>query len=799
MIFKNKKRKSGVTIIEMMIVISISAMLIASFLQFVIRTLEDDRIDKFANDVTKVVQGVMRRLDRDNPDFSHWITTYNQEVSAPFAGAYPRGSMGTAPIKDVTDTYIHWSDNESMTKSLLRNFLVGSEYKTDRCGGWEAQDGGVPGGALENRETALIPCSLWQTGDNVMIPFEINMQAIAIGADNQLSDFIIYIDMRNELTDENQKNGSGIIGGVKLERYIQRHLKKEIIGSQSITWVSDIGDIDNQGDDIGFVGNQAISCGVAIRNGNDCFLKVHLDTTSTTNDRYLKVDGTNDMRAAISFSESDAVPSQKCIRWIQNGAIWELDTEGGVPEVDCGLWGGFDSPDSVDSVVDITSTENLFITPRDSSGVPVTNLCRLYEADNSNDQNIGHFANDTGLETPCGLTHDGSVVQLVTNEVHIDKMYAEDLMVQDIRSNRVKIKYDPTNYANNVLLEIINDDPISPNNNIFTINSNGVINVGSDVSPAEFNVNGNVNITNDLTVNRHSYFELDGNGELVQFNINTDTNITIANNPITSGVYDNEEGTKSHLNDTNLYGNNNFLGINITNGSTSNGFAINTDKDLYVNAEHNVMINSGKNISLNADDRLNIDSNVFITGENKFYSNRSSLRDRSVESLSGNTEKFSDLESNISKNRNFEFVTRDYISHFENISSNLSIKSVSLVGGAGSTVLQKPNCLEFIDTSLSSFESPYYGTTIYDDVNADPDLGYNYARIILIPVWFKTYSYGFGDNQAYTHHAVDSASDQWEVFNYLSGEGLSGTGAREDGAGSSLAMIYCDYSSVNFN
>ena len=72
-------------------------------------------------------------------------------------------------------------------------------------------------------------------------------------------------------------------------------------------------------------------------------------------------------------------------------------------------------------------------------------------------------------------------------------------------------------------------------------------------------------------------------------------------------------------------------------------------------------------------------------------------------------------------------------------------------------------------------------------------------QVLLIPMYFKTYNSAFGDNQVFSQHAAHSSSTTWDIYLYLSGEGAFGTGAREDGAGGSPAMVMCDYSSINFS
>lgn len=139
-----------------------------------------------------------------------------------------------------------------------------------------------------------------------------------------------------------------------------------------------------------------------------------------------------------------------------------------------------------------------------------------------------------------------------------------------------------------------------------------------------------------------------------------------------------------------------------------------------------------------------------------------------------------------------EVVTYDFARMLDDTSSDVQIVGIDKIEGEF-TQITKPDCLDFThDTNyLTPDHNPYRGMVLPS--------GESLARLVMSPIYFKTFNESFGDNQIYAQHGVHSSPTTWDVFLYLSGEGAFGTGAREDAAGSSLAMLICDYSSIDFS
>jgi prepilin-type N-terminal cleavage/methylation domain-containing protein len=784
----NKSSKHGVTLIEMMLVLALSTVLIVSFLQWQTAQFKDQRIDKFTNDISKIFISVQKRLTKDTADWNRWEQTHEEMYSlngfVPWAGSFPIADIGTAPVFDNAGDTIIFDDNEAFVKGFLRNYLVGHLYPTARCGGWEAQRDPATLLYTETNTTAYVPCSLFQSGNSVIVPFEIKMSALLVGdtASGTFSDFALYIDMENDLTSKTKAGGvGGFTSGRRLMEYIDKHFKEEIIGTQFVELISSRGDLDDINDDVFFPSSPSVGCIRALTDANpatECYLRVRLDTTDATNDIYLRTDGSNDMLAAISFKTAASANSQQCVRWEEVGAAWNATLQ------DCGIWGGNDSL-TVESVMDYNSSNKVFITGVDGGGVPIDYQCFYYTvADKNND----HYSNVGGTVTPCGLMEDGTVVQLVADDAFVGMIHAEDVIAQELRSSSIRVQYDPAYSAN--LLSLIDDAGV----NIFSVNNVGDFVYGDPALLSDVLVNGAVTVTDGLTVSKDTFFGLNQNGELVQFSTQSTggatQSISLGDQDIASPSFDSVKGTDISLG--NAMGTRSYLGLNVTTGGIGEGFAIISDGDIYTSSTGDTIIDAEESVSIKALDGIYLEDDVLVTGTNRIYANTSSLRDSNVETLTGGGS-FEALTA--AQKQNFELATRDYVAHVENMQGGVSLRNVVLATGA---TITKPDCLDFLDEANNTASNPYFGTALLASKIAGVVTGESISRILLIPVWMKTYSYGFGDNQAYTHHAINVNATTWEVYNYLSGEGLTGTGAREDAAGQSLALLYCDYTGIDF-
>jgi hypothetical protein len=778
-------------------------MLITSFLQITAKNIKNSSIEKTGNDIAKVMQSAMRRLEHDGVLYSWWETTY--------------ATSTVKPTGYVLDDYMEWRTSDEVVDGLLRQNFVGMNNPS--CGtvgvNWDPVDDNGQNDGLGNEtdsaRTALTPCSLWR----IDIPFGLEVTALLKNinvAENEVSDFVLYFDLSNsELYNKANRNGvgrTGVVDLVRLRRAVDNSLKKELIGSQHVYFgTKGLISTDTTDDvDFGTFGtSEAMNCLTELNAGRECMLITHLDITDTANDRYLRVDGSNDMRASISFAENGTT-RQTCAHWTKTGGAWASEM------IDCGIIGGADSSTLADfdghtqTVTNEVMTEGIHIVVQDETGpvpVDVTHLCSQFT--NSGTKEDGYVSGIL-IDTPCGFIVNkaggvgNEIVQVISDEAFIGKVFASDIMVQDIRANKLSIKYDPL--YDTVLMNIVDD----VDSKILQINKDGIIELGDNgATPlaADFIVHGDSTVDGtsivrgDFNAEANSFFQIDSNtGEMVQIQVGgaiSNGNLTMGSTTIADqrGITDDITGTVHGFGGTTSQ--KNYLGISLNGMSASvDGFVIDSAKDLALQAQGHVNVSATDNVNLNAGNRVNINSDTLLTESNQIFASLSTYRNRTIEQLTAGATTFDGLAAN--EKDLFSYVTKDYVDHAFNMQSPLVLREVVQVE-TGPVTIDKPDCFDFVDQANNTISNPYFGKAIM----TNPAAGQTFARILLVPSWFKTYNSGFGDNQAYTHHAIHLNGSQWEVYQYLSGEGLTNTGAREDGAGSSLALLYCDYTGVDFD
>lgn len=198
---------------------------------------------------------------------------------------------------------------------------------------------------------------------------------------------------------------------------------------------------------------------------------------------------------------------------------------------------------------------------------------------------------------------------------------------------------------------------------------------------------------------------------------------------------------------------------------------------------------TGSVMRLESEQRLELSANdgVATAQGTTLHTARSTLRNDWFGASGINTDALKSLS---------EVVTADMAKYLDDTSSPIQIVGIDRIEGEFAT-LTKPNCLAFaLDSNYSSPDANPYRDII---TQAEAATGHSYARLVLIPIFMKTFNAAFGDNQIYSQHGVHSSPTTWDIYLYLSGEGAFSTGAREDGAGASLAMSMCDYSGLNIS
>tara|TARA_B100000700_G_C15063722_1_gene868076 strand:- start:28166 stop:30562 length:2397 start_codon:yes stop_codon:yes gene_type:complete len=792
----NNKNNKGLTLIEVLLAISIGAVAIFGFLEWQRSFMIGQRIETASKNIAELPQAVMRRVHHDGYDYSLWEGTYTT--------ATPK------PTQYSADDYMLWEGYENINESLIQNFLVAQ--RNEQCGvinqSWNPKndDGTLDGGnETEIESTALVNCSLFANRSPMDLEFDalIKNDPVNVG---YISGFRLYINFENSTI----FSGSETRGGsdtdfnniATLLEDLNNNLSPDLAGSQAV-FLADKGAVETDLNDDNEL--TVVECYQAIDSGNECFVVLDLDFAGTNNQQFLRTDGDNSMFAPIDFAKDGA---DFAADNLQRCAYWEDDGAGNwtARDVDCGLYGGSyqingNDPDKTQAVTNDTQTENLYITYRDGTdstqkSTQVQNLCQLKEVVNGNtveddgaNETDNFLLNTIATESPCGIMRNGDIIQLVTDRAYVKTVMGNNIVAEDFKGEKLILRDDPSNGGDMFIVED------SSGNDIFTISKTGSI-VANDVGSTTYRWDGDTTFNGTLTANNDALFNSNVTMDLEDAERFVITNGTKGQLVFNNNIADPRNGELSNesFKDSGSSQSSNYFGVNFS-GTGGNGLAIISDEDSLIYGQKDLTIKGEESTNIESGGDINIGSDggkVKITGENSVYGGKSTFQNRTISEISGNanSNNVDELPADMNPN-NFEFATMDYIKHLENLQSRIHLRYTNMVDSVNA-VIPKPHCLDFVENDPDGI---YKNTSIAS--NASPTDGRSLARIILVPLVMKTYNSAFGSNQAYTHQADDDGN-QWKIYQFLSGEGYTGSGAREDGVGTSIAMVYCDYSGIDF-
>ena len=765
----HRSKKSGLTLIEVILALSVAAVVIVNVILFLAELSYKERLKITAGNIMTINSGLMRKIQHDGNDILRFVDPDNDgtvDISATDVGGISSGSYD--------QNYIYW-DQDDYVDLFLNETMVPNEA-CDGSGTWIPKDSAT-GSAI--RTVPLIPCGIYEDG----LPFGLEFRGVLIkdsnpaNYDEGIGRFTTFINFDNSevynrsgfLSGNTNQNANNII---QFMNYLEARQSADLYGTQSVELVR----LDTAGDYMGgFQENVEPSDCFLSGGANTCEIAVHINFTGGNNQQFLRTDGTNGMLAPLSFTMSGADSRQgdmqTCARWVRNGANWEQDL------VECGLHGGlgnsvedndadgFADEGGVKNVTSEVSTDGLYITYRepgrdefDDGQYPYPNaLCDVYPSPG------GNFIDDLGVpsQVPCGIYNTSTdptdpSVQVIADSQTIEDLYSQNIRAVDITARKLRVKEG----ADPEIFTLIDD----ADNSIYVVEDMGGNNFRFSAT-GNYVQNGNMFISQGLTVDGTTLLndDLTVNGD-VTFNLEDRFDINIASDGVGSSF-----DSYNYI-DTTGYGvSGNYMSLGSTIG---NGLFL-TGSNTVIDGTQSVTIKSPEIIT---------DGTLIVPDGSETYSEVSSFNGGDVQDYTTANAEQRSLRS---------FVTKDYVKHLENISSDIVLKYVN-VATPTSSYMDKPNCLDFVNSDPENTEL-YAGT----DAATNFGNGEDYARIMLLPISFKTYSNAYGSNQFYTHHAQD-VSTGWEIYFYLSGDGAVGTGAREDGAGTSIAMVYCDYSSIDF-
>jgi hypothetical protein len=775
MLFKGKKKynlfsrkQRGVTIIEMILVMSIAIPLILGWLLLQNTAAKNAQIKRLGEQFAEITHAISVRTNHDGFDYSLWQTNGSRV--------------------DDTNDYIVWDDTDEVAEDLFRKYLVAFQNPTcgDATEGWNPEDEVIDNiGTIAPNDTmessALLPCSFY----NPVNPFGIELRAVLNKSTNKshVGKFSLYINLANsKLFDLDNKDA--LLSIRKLVIASQQASKPNIHGLLDI-YLGKVGDINDIDDDehVGVGGkNDNLTCMKNLIAGDECTLIVSLNFEGSSNFDHLEVNGSNSMFASINFSAGLAGGAQRCVWWQKPDDGTNLGVNETAPvaawtakEVDCGIHGGNDSPTYVEAVMDNQYADRFLVGNKANLG----HMCRVYEAD-ANGQFIDIAVTDPNYKTPCGILTNGDVIQLATEEAFIGQAYIKDLVVQDIFSNTLEIQqstaarnaiendgkglnalteYDPADVS--ILINVLDEGRVEQ----FTVDSQGNTHVLGELEIDELaTFHADVIMEKNLTVSEATTFKMDNGTDIVYgTGIGSAGSLTF-NNDTNFDIY-----TSTGLN-LNILASQGILNMQGENGA--NVIVDNNDLTLE---------NNDTTGSIN----LNAAGDVVMDAQGGIYTTRNMVNQEIL------SRTVFDAQSTTAK-KDYQLLNYGFGKYLEDKTGNINIRSTVAISSGNNNIVNKPDCLDFV----SSNPDRYTNTEALTMANNNE--GYNLARLFILPLYFKTYAAALGNNQIFSQHAVHNSSTEWEVYMYLSGEGIQGTGGREDAAGSGIGMIICDFNGINF-
>jgi hypothetical protein len=641
----------------------------------------------------------------------------------------------------ATGATLSWEADD--LDEFLTDYLVGRE--SPACGnlasGWNpVNSAGLPdeGEPTSMERAELVDCNSLRG----RLPYNIQLEAaLSPEPNDSVAIFNLYLVMNDVNFGPKNSPENNILNYTQLQQALMSELQDNANGITNVNFGvrNNIGDI---GDDVFYTTTE---CSNRLTAGDACDIIVSVDFAGTTNGLNKRTDNQDYFLDDVTFGQNVGGVRQTCAYW-ERDAAGPAGWSGSI--VDCAIKAGV-GDDDVRLVFDAAQAGEFIVTNQGPAQVDIEHLCPLYQLEDEVN-NLGVLVapavpND---RSPCGILKDGNIVQLITDRAFVGRLYSENMIAESVYASKLDLF---SNGNGDLMIQVFDQTQTVV---VFLIDNNGNAIVGGDLDvDGDATFNTTASVTGTFRALSNAEFAMTAGSE-VSFGEGGNSGIVMSRNGAgtftieTSGVQ-----------------------FEILAGLNDQGIALGTNST--------------------GDVEVRIKANNGIISENgtTFHSAKSTLRNSLFDAAGDG------ITTNEEKSLS-ELVTADMAKMLDDTSSPIQIAGVDRVEGAFTT-LTKPDCLWFTeDANYSSPDANPYREIIDSGVLSS---GESYARLILLPMYFKTYNSAFGDNQIYAQHASHSGDTTWDIYLYLSGEGAFGTGAREDGAGGSLAMTLCDYSSVDFS
>jgi hypothetical protein len=375
---KNLNKIKGLTLIEVMVLMSLILGFILIFLNMDMATNEKQNTRKIGTQLNMIVSAVDKRISIEGKSFGYW-------------------KNGTS-----------WSGPQF--KDFLRQELIGANNTT--CGnpskGWKptvdmadldikSQEGKAVDLMHQNAlKGKLIPCTLW-----TVYPYDIVPSAkITSDANNNLASVVLSFKFAND--------ADWIKGFSKFNEsysFAKEEKNTTLLTTKSFYYTNASQNIIDM--------NQCMTL------KNQCSMNLKISVgSSSTDDKKFKVDSSNSFETNLGFAKSVQANQQiECQIWTKdsstNPPIWNTRPTA------CGVTGGSNGDKEVGLIGDNIDAQNIKITGR----------CIDYK------DKFPVTGSDYNSE--CGMIDNGTYVQLNSSELHALKVAAESFYVNKVANINV--------------------------------------------------------------------------------------------------------------------------------------------------------------------------------------------------------------------------------------------------------------------------------------------------------------------------------------------------------------------------
>lgn len=314
----------------------------------------------------------------------------------------------------------NWKTNNWNNYDSVINNLVAKELRTkdSKCGlpdGWSSE--------YLQSNIELIPCDYWNTSK---LPYK--LQASASYKDNSAkkagaTEFEIqyfnvdyYFANRKDYTDN-------IKFLVSAKNNAEKFDDGRSLTLHTYTWLNR-------------ATNEAINLNTCQQLKENCALRTQIEIFTGISTDKVRIDGKNDVMGEIDFDTSNS----QCTDWTKAGGVWTSKP------IKCTLEAGFNSKTG-SKVISYTNSAQM------SNRISLEKSCTIYATTPQVIDGNSEKWKGAPSVIPCGYLNDNNVITVGVDEIHAEKVFAENFIIDSLVTNKITVKNDANLYSN---LEAVN-------------------------------------------------------------------------------------------------------------------------------------------------------------------------------------------------------------------------------------------------------------------------------------------------------------------------------------------------------